>query len=128
MLSRFGRQFKKWYHRQRGAGVNPATAFDATLAHAAREVGYSGWPVPQKWRSEAVEIAYQRDGESFWEAVAEKERDQRERAATRCWWCNRDEIEEPFSDREVEQDGVAHAIHASCLKEARERGVLDREG
>ena len=124
MLSRFGRQFKKWYHRLREAGRDPASAFDATLAHAAREVGYSGWPVPQKWRSEAIELAYQRDGESFWESVAEQERERRELAATHCWWCNGDEVEEPFVYHEIEQRGVGDPIHASCLEDMRARGYL----
>lgn len=125
VLRRFGQVFKKWYYRLRSAGHDPSRAFDATLARAAKEVGYSGWPLPQTWLDVATAVAVKRDGDALAESRREWGELWRQMHGDRWFWCEKDSSEEPFVEGTTFDDGLlARPVHGSCLEDMRQRGLL----
>jgi hypothetical protein len=125
VLGRFSREFKKYYYRLRDSGWDPASAFDSTLAKAAREVGYSGWPPPQEWIDQATEIAIVRDGDALEESRRQWAEIWRTAHEGRCYWCEKDSSEEPFVEgMTFDEGGLARQVHVSCLEKMREYGLI----
>ncbi len=131
MLGRFSRQFKKYYYRLRDNGWDPAKALDSSMAQAAKDAGYSGWPLPQDWIDQATQIAIVRDGDAALEE-SRREWDELWRMTHegRCYWCEKDSSFEPFVEgMTFAEGGLARQVHVGCLEKMREYGVIrDPEG
>jgi hypothetical protein len=121
----FSREFKKYYYGLRDNGWDPAKAFDSALAKAAKEVGYSGWPLPQDWIDQATQIAIVRDGDALEESRRGWDEIWQTAHEGRCYWCEMDSSEEPFAEGVTfNEGGLARQVHRSCLEKMREHGLL----